>query len=197
MIIGERFAWAHLPKAAGTATQAMFEAVPGLIDYADPVDSNSKHDAFWVREDELAGKLLAMNLRRLPSWVLSAANHKAMSGLWPDFEPLPMPTVEEMVESTDPDDLLRWMTDGPRMPVDRWLRAEHLQEDVLGLLGELGVLTPAAREAVVAVPWVGKAYDHDVDRAFTAEQIARMYEVNPSWTAAERAAYGDLHQPSA
>ena len=197
MVITETMVWAHLPKAAGTATQEMFDAAPGFVRFADPVDSNAKHDAFWVREDELDGKLLAMNIRRLPSWVLSAANHKAESGLWPDFEPLPMPSVEEMIEGTAPDDMLRWMTDGPRLSIDRWLRAEHLKEDVRALLSELGVLTPEVDEAVGAVPWVGKPYDHDVDRVFTPDQIERMYEVNPGWAAAERAAYGDLHRPGA
>lgn len=108
MVIGERLAWAHLPKAAGTATQAMLEAVPGLVHQADPVDSNDKHDTFWRHEDAIAGKLRVMNIRRPAARVLSAAHHKAESGLWPDSEPLPMPTVAEMVESTDPDDLLRW-----------------------------------------------------------------------------------------
>lgn len=192
MVIGAGFAWAHLPKAAGTATQAMFEAVPGLVSYAAPIDSNDKHDAFWQHEEAIAGRLRVMNLRRLPSWLLSAANHKAMSGLWPDFEPLPMPSVEEMIESTDPDDMLRWMTDGPRMAVQRWLRTEHLNEDVAALLGELGVPRRRAVRAVESVPWVGKAYDHDIAATFSPEQIARMYERNPGWAAAELEAYGGL-----
>jgi hypothetical protein len=194
MITGKRFAWAHLPKAGGTATQAMLEAVPGLVEYADPTDSNDKHDAFWVREEQIAGKILSMNIRRLPSWILSAAHHKATSGLWPDFEPQPMPTAEEMAENTGPDNMLRWMTDGPRLTVDRWLRTEHLQEDVLALLEEIGELTPEARSSVAAVPWVGKPYDHDVERAFTRAQVVRMYELNPGWEAAERDAYGDIHE---
>ncbi len=102
-----------------------------------------------------------------PLWILSAAHHKAISGLWPDFEPQPMPTAEEMVETTDPDDMLRWMTDGPRLTVNRWLRTEHLQEDVLVLLDEIDELTSEARNAVNAVPWVGKPYDHDVEKSFT------------------------------
>ena len=192
MVIAKRFAWAHLPKAGGNATQSMLAAVPGLVRYADPTDSNAKHDAFWQREDAIAGKLLAMNIRRLPSWVLSAAHQKADSGLWPDFEPLPMPSVDEMVESTDPDDMLRWMTDGPRLKVDRWLRTEHLVEDVRSLLDEVGELSREARIAVDAVPWVGKPYDHDVTRTFSAAEVARMYERNPGWAEAERAAYGEI-----
>jgi len=191
MVIAERFAWAHLPKAGGTATQAMLAAVPGLIHHADPIDSNDKHDAFWVREDAIAGKLRAMNIRRLPSWVLSAAHHKSVSGLWPDFEPLPLPSVEEMTESTDPDDMLRWMTDGPRMPVDRWLRTEHLLEDVCALLEEVDAMSRRSRHRIDAVPWVGKSYDHDVARAFAPSDIRRMYERNPGWAEAERVAYGE------
>jgi len=39
MLITKHFAWAHLPKAAGDATQQMFAAVPGLIEWADSQDS--------------------------------------------------------------------------------------------------------------------------------------------------------------
>ncbi len=42
-----------------------------------------------------------------------------------------------MTDKTDADDLLRWMTDHGRFEVDRWLRAEMLDRDVLALLAEL------------------------------------------------------------
>ena len=92
MVITEQFAWAHLPKAAGSATQDMLEAVPGLVLWAQPQDTNDKHDPFWRHEEAVAGKLLVMNIRRLPSWILSMAHHKATAGIWPDYEPQPMPT---------------------------------------------------------------------------------------------------------
>lgn len=194
MIIAESFAWAHLPKAGGTATQAMLTAVDGLIDQADPTDSNDKHDPFWKREDAIAGKLLAMNIRRLPSWVLSAAHARAKDGLWPDFEPLPMPSVGAMIESTSPDDMLRWMTDGPRFTVDRWLRTEHLTGDVVALLDEVGTLTPQARAAIDAVPYLAKGYDHDITSTFSPADVRRMYLRNPGWAKAEWAAYGGIHE---
>ena len=75
----------------------------------------------------VAGKLLVMNIRRLPSWILSMAHHKATAGIWPDYEPQPMPTVEEMTESKLPDDTIRYMTDGPRFPVDRTAHERLLQ----------------------------------------------------------------------
>jgi hypothetical protein len=194
MIVTERFAWAHLPKAGGDATHAMLTAVPGLVLSAAPIDSNEKHDAFWQHEDEIAGRLRAMNIRRLPSWALSAAHHKAVSGVHPDFEPLPMPSVEEMVTSTGPDDMLRWMTDGPRLAPDRWLRTERLADDLLELLGELGLRTAEAERAVHSVPWKGKPYDHRVEATFSAADVRRLYEHNPEWAAIEREVYGGLDE---
>lgn len=131
----------------------MLEAVPGLVHHADPIDSNDKHDTFWQREGEIAGRLRVMNIRRLPAWVLSAAHHKAESGLWPEYQPLPMPSVEEMAQGTDPDDLLRWMADGRRLAVERWLRTEHLRDDLLALVEEIGAKADDRdRRAIGSVP---------------------------------------------
>ena len=84
MLITRQFAWAHLPKAAGAATQQMLEAVPGMVEWADSQDTNAKHDPFWRHTDAVAGKLLVMNIRRLPSWALSIAHHRAVAGTWPE-----------------------------------------------------------------------------------------------------------------
>jgi hypothetical protein len=194
MLVTEHFAWAHLPKAAGEAAQLMFEAVPGLVEWADSQDSNAKHDPFWRHEEEVAGRLLVMNVRRLPSWILSTAHHKAVAGTWPEYEPQPMPTVEEMVESRLPDDTLRYMTDGARFPVDRWLRKEYLAEDVIALLEELGELSEEGRAGIDAVPYRAKGYDHNVAAKFSAAQIQRMYTLNPAWAEVERRVYGDVHE---
>ncbi len=191
MVIGERFAWAHLPKAGGDATAVMFAAVPGLVRFADSPDSNDKHMPFFGREAEVAGKLLVMNIRRLPDWTLSGAHHKAANGVFPDYRPLPLASSEEMATSTDADDLLRWMTDHGRFAVDHWLRTEELQHDVLELLTELGVLTPDARAAVLAVGRVNVG-SYDRTLPFTPEQIREMYSLNPTWAAIERRVYGDV-----
>ena len=194
MLITRQFAWAHLPKAAGAATQQMLEAVPGMVEWADSQDTNAKHDPFWRHEEAVAGKLLVMNIRRLPSWALSIAHHRAVAGTWPEYEPQPMPTVEEMVESRLPDDSLRYMTDGARYPVDRWLRMENLIDDVIALLEEVGEMGEEARAGIAAVPFKAKGYDHDVTSTFTASQIQRMYMLNPAWAEVERRVYGDVHE---
>src|SRR2546421_418081 len=145
MVIRRRFAWAHLPKCAGDATTLMLAAVPGLVQFADPSSSNDKHIPFFGREAEVAGKLLAMNIRRLPAWAVSAAQHRARHGVYPDYQPAALDSADQMTSRTDPDDLLRWMTDHGRFSVGKWLRVERLQHDVLELLEELGKLTPQAR----------------------------------------------------
>jgi hypothetical protein len=193
MVIGRRFAWAHLPKTAGDATMAMFRAVPGLVQFADPVDSNDKHMPFFGREREVAGKLLVMNLRRLPAWALSGAQHKARHGVFPDYRPSPLESWEEITSRTDADDLLRWMTDHGRFGVERWLRAEHLQEDVLGFLAELGDLDDAARRAVCGVGRVNEGqYAPELVRELRPDQLARLYGLNPVWADIERRLYGEL-----
>lgn len=190
MVIGAAFAWAHLPKTAGDTTHAMLTAVPGLATFADPPDSNDKHLPFFAREAEVAGKLLVMNIRRLPAWTLSAAHHRATHGVHPEYRPLALETPDEMAEKTDADDLLRWMTDHGRFAVDRWLRTEALLQDVLGLLDELGVLDPRARRRVSAVGRLNQGSYERGPRPFTEAQIARMYERNPGWAEIERRVYG-------
>lgn len=193
MIIGERFVWAHLPKTAGDATHAMLTAVPGLVRFADPLHSNDKHLPFFAREAEIAGRLRVMNIRRLPSWALSAAHHRARHGVHPDYLPGPLESGEEIAERTDADDLLRWMTDHDRLAVERWLRAEHLRDDVISLVAELGALGEDVAERIGNVGWVNAGeYDRELGRRFTAAQLEHLYRRNPTWAAVEASVYGDL-----
>ena len=82
----------------------------------------------------MRGKLLAMNLRRLPAWVLSRAHHAAREGVWPDYRPVPMPSAGELAESTLPDQRLEHFAFRGPLRVERWLRLEHLREDFLALV---------------------------------------------------------------
>jgi hypothetical protein len=193
VVIGRSFAWAHLPKTAGDATATMLAAVPGLVTFADPLDSNDKHLPFFAREAEVAGKLLVMNIRRLPAWTVSAAHHRASHGVHPEYRPLPLETADQITSKTDPDDLLRWMTDHGRFQVTRWLRVEALEVDVLALLTELGELTAAARTAVTGVGRVNQgSYSHELGEPLSGVQIARLYRLNPGWAEIERRVYGDV-----
>jgi hypothetical protein len=192
MVIGERFAWAHLPKTGGSATVALFQLFPEVIVVADLDDSNVKHTLFSEREAEVAGKRLVMNIRRLPFWVLSRAQHVARWGVHPDYEPIPIPDTDELADSDFPDDRLKLYTDGGRFEIDRWLRMEHMAKDFLDFIAGYADVTEERRAGVLEMPMVNKHdYDHDLASWFTTDQIDRMYERNPRWEAIEQQLYGD------
>ena len=54
-----------------------------------------KHESFTQRP--VAGKARALNIRRLPSWLLAHSVHKSRNG------GRPMASPEQMAESTEPD----------------------------------------------------------------------------------------------
>jgi hypothetical protein len=193
VVIGDRFAWGHLEKTGGDATLQLFELVPDVVRFADPRESHDKHRLFAEREAEVHGKLLALNIRRLPAWILSKAQHAARHGTFPDYEPWHMASPHEMAHSTDPDERLAAFTGAGRFRVERWIRAEFLAEDFLGFVGEFTDVPEDRRRAILELAEVhGSAtegYDHDVAHWFSAEQIETMYERNPVWGALERRLY--------
>ena len=193
MVIGRDFAWAHLPKAAGTATLAMFELFPDLVEFADPADSGDQHATFADRAAQVEGKLLSLNIRRLPAWVLSRAHQVALRGLAPDFRPSALRSPHELSRSDLPDQRLVLFTGNGRFAVDRWLRVEALADDFLALVCELRDPSPDERRRVRELPLVnGIDYDHEVLHWFTPAQVGEMYARNPAWAALEERLYGAL-----
>jgi hypothetical protein len=190
MVIGEQFAWAHLPKTAGTVTVAMFDVFAGLVLSADDPEGIDAHVTFRERADQVSGKRLVMNFRRLPSWVLSRAYYVSLHGVHPDFEPVPFPPADELADSSLPDERLALFSDRGRVAIDRWLRVESLAEDLLAFVSELRPVTSEEHARVSAVGHINALdYDHDVSRWFTPEQVERLYRRNPAWTAIESRLY--------
>jgi hypothetical protein len=193
MVIGETFAWGHVPKTGGDATLAMFRVFPELIVQADAPDTNDKHCPFHWREDRVRGKCLILNIRRLPAWMLSYAQHVARGGVYPDYVPLPLPAPDEIAERTVADEVLGALTDGGRIAVSTWLRTEWLRWDFLDLVAQLAEVPESRRRQIARMGMINAGqYDHDVSHWFTAQQIRRMYENNPRWAAIERQVYGAL-----
>lgn len=193
MVITGAFAWAHLPKTGGDATYRMLLAVPGLVQFADPLESDDKHLPFFAREDRIAGRLRVMNIRRLPAWALSGAQHRAAHGLAPAYRPEPLESFDTISRRTDADDLLRWMTDHDRLHVERWLRMECLEDDLVALLKNLGLLSAEGRAAIRRVGRVNVGrYDPRLVTGFSPEQVERLYDLNPRWAAVERIVYGSV-----
>jgi hypothetical protein len=193
MVIGERFAWAHLPKTGGMATERMFRLFGPLVVFADPDNTDEKHATFRARRRMLNDKLLAMNLRRLPFWVLSRAQYVSREGIWPDYEPIPMAPAQELAESSFPDSRIHLYTDDGRFAIQRWMRTEFLAEDFLRFVSEFTDVSDEQRAGVLSLGEVNSQdYDHRLETWFTAEQVRTMYERNPAWTAIEEELYGEV-----
>ncbi len=200
MVIGEQFAWGHLEKTGGDATIELFLVLPELVRFADPPSSEEKHTAFPRRAEEIRGKVLALNIRRLPSWVLSRALHRARYGEFPDYEPLPMMSPQEMAESVDADQRLLEFLDNHELTIDRWLRTEFLADDFLAFASEFTEVPEAKRREILELGGsrlgTPLTYDHRIDQWFTGDQLRTMYERNPEWAAVEQLVYGPNDAPN-
>jgi hypothetical protein len=192
MVIGHLFAWGHVPKTAGDYTLAMFKLFPNLIEHADAVDSHEKHALFTDRSTRVAGKQLALNIRRLPQWTLSLVHHRNRWGEYPSYEPLAMLSPFAMASQPFGDIALKDRAANDGMVIDRWLRAERLSEDFLEFISQFTRVSSPEREAVARLGRrnVGH-YERAVAHWFTSDHIVAMYRTNPLWASVERRAYGD------
>jgi hypothetical protein len=191
MVIGEKFAWAHLQKTGGSATFAMFRLFPELIVFADDRDDPAKHSSFGSREDHVAGKVRMCNLRRLPAYLLSWAVWQARPGN--QVGRTAMESPHEISEYPRADRRLAHVTDDGRFPVERWLRMEHLSDDFLEFVSGLVDVGDERMKQVRETGAVNALdYDHEIRHWFSDAQIKRMYEVNPVWREIEERTYGDL-----
>ena len=191
MVIGEKFAWAHLQKTGGSATFAMFCLFPELIVFADPPEDPDKHSPFSTRKDLVAGKVRACNMRRLPAYLLSWAVWRARPGN--QVGRTSMESPEEVVELPRADRMLALITSDGSFSVDRWLRMERLADDFLDFVSQLVDVGQEHRTQVREMRPINTLdYDHDFRNWFSDAQIKRMYEVNPVWREIEEKTYGDL-----
>jgi hypothetical protein len=197
MVIGERFAWGHLQKTGGDATLGMFQLFPRLIVHADPRNVQQKHAPFSSREHEVEGKILVCNLRRLPAWSLSWAQHHSQHrSVRGDGRPVLMPSPQAIAERRHGDLRLADLTGEGRFVIDRWLRTECLADDFIALVSELIDLSASDREQIAGFPRVNALeYDHEIEHWFTPAQVRLIYANNPVWAKLEERVFGDLAMP--
>jgi hypothetical protein len=190
MVIGRDFAWAHLAKAGGEMTHALFNLFPEVVEFADDVHTVAQHTAFQDREEEVAGKQRVLNIRRLPSWMLSFHIWKSVEGLLPDFKPSPMLSPHQIAQSSVADEFLSRYVKPHGPQIDVWLRTDHIIDDFLGFIGNHTEVTQDQRETAKRLPRVNElTYDKSMDHWFTSAHIELMYLNNPHWSAIEQAVY--------
>ena len=187
MVIGPRFAWAHIPKTGGDMTARVFSLFPEVVTHIDPATAAAKHDPFFHRREVLDGRVLALTIRRLPEWTVSYHQHMATFGRSPDFRRAPVPPGDELAACAFGDaHLEQYMSNG----VHRWFRQESLVEDLLAFVGELTTVDEDRRLRVAALGRINALdYDHDVSRWLDAGQIRELYDTNPLWAAVEEEVY--------
>jgi hypothetical protein len=191
VIIGRDFVWAHLAKAGGEMTHALFNLFPEVIEFADGAHTLEQHTAFDDRADRVAGKLRVLNIRRLPSWMLSFHVWKSVNGLLPDFRASPMLSPHQIADSNVADAFLARYRP-PQGGIDVWLRTEHLVDDFLGFIKQHTDVTDGQIEAARNLPRINElVYDKAIDHWFSSAHIRLMYVRNPAWATVEAAVYGD------
>jgi len=188
VVIGESFVWAHLGKTAGNTTLRLFQLFPELIEYADRLDDPAKHARFTQRPARVAGKARALNIRRLPAWVLAFSIHKALHGVAERPRRGPMDSPHQMARSRKPDQYLSTYLEGGE--INHWIRVEHLKEDFLAFISHYADAGDDRRLAVEQLtPENTAKYDRDLGHWFSDSQIALMYENNPLWAEVENQVY--------
>jgi hypothetical protein len=193
VVIGPRFVWAHLPKTGGTLTARVLQLFPELMGEFDEPASPEKHRPFTAVEALLPGRILAMNFRRLPSWVISFYQHRARYGIEPELRRIPVAPPEELARTQIPQAALCRFTDRGRIVPDRWIRQEHLVDDTLEFVAQLVQVGPLQRRKAQRMGLVNSMdYDHDVSRWLEPEHIRTLYESNPLWAELEEQIYGGI-----
>jgi hypothetical protein len=196
MVVGKTFAWGHMGKTGGDATFALFQCVPDLIEWAHPITDPDKHRNF--ESLGVVRDTYALNIRRLPSLVLSYVHHAKRYGLDATLPKGTRLSPDEASRFDRPERMIRNHTARGRITIDRWLRMESLREDFLDLAWTLRPLSgdeEAAIRHVATKPPMD--YDHDVFAFFSADQIDSLYRSNPTWAHFEREVYGSLLRPDA
>lgn len=199
MIITPHLAWVHLPKTAGTSTDALFAASGLPLLWRDSQHSPEKHlppaDHPSAADLPLAGRRPMANFRRLPHWLLSNLQHKRI-GMGLEVDPAPMRQGLFYRHREE-----RWL------PADWWLerfgiddswlllRSERLKRDLLFALRREEGLGLRASLRVLAVPARNRnRYRRRLADWFSAADLQAAYAANPRWAALEQRLYGGLLQ---
>lgn len=209
MIVGETYAWAHIGKTGGDATHKLFTCVPDLTIENDIIVGEKaeqgnligiKHDTFQHRGIG-NDKLLILNIRRLPSWVLSICHHnvkhKPESARQSDCEIIrytvekgTLPPGDLLCEAKWADEMLDRYTDEGKLKIGRWFRMEYLRNDIINFLSTLRALKDDEIKCILNTgtkkPMM---YNHDPDVYFSNSQLYRLRQNNPKWSEIERKCY--------
>jgi hypothetical protein len=199
MVIAHKFAWGHIEKTGGDVTLTYFLALKHhLRFFYDGFGGGEKHKSFAYRQISNFGRTLALNIRRLPSWILAYFYHfhihfgEKMIDFRRDVLEKTRPEYS-MDYSTRADFMLNNMLRG-KLKISRWFRCENILDDFSDFIVDYVPLNKEEIRAKLTPIYVKpfNNYDHDLSKYWTLDDMRIIYNNNPVWTAAERQAYGNL-----
>lgn len=211
MIIADKFVWGHIPKTGGDAATQYFEVFKEQLNIQfqhKTFQWFDKHKPFKTRSiQELEGKLLLLNIRRLPNWLISMEyqsleNKKLKVGsmradhgniLKKDWLFDDCRSGDELSQSTEGDDWIKGFTNNGELTIHHWLRMENLQADFLKFIYTLTDIPPALVNEVKELNTEKSlTYDKNMEARFTPSQIKELYKNNPLWAELEKKYYSKV-----
>ncbi len=210
MVIGKYFAWAHFGKTGGDSVHEMFRVISEHVIYSDKINMPEKHLNFNKNEERLGydithSRKRIMNLRRLPSWILSFANHK--------YRSLSVPIIKEshlrgtVLFERGGDDFLgksdipdfrevkidKMLEDFMCSRIDYWLRTEYLADDFINVMSKFVPISSFQKRKIRKIKInVNQDYNKDILANFSINELDLIYKNCPFWASIEKKVYGNI-----
>lgn len=195
MVVGEKFAWAHIPKTGGDSTHLLFHEVDdGSLRF---IDGPKKHNSF--KQEGIVGLERISNIRRLPSLLKSWAVHYSQHSRWnPGNEDKPF-TREQLVQG-----MIWWLepytSDWQLVKIDEvifdyyeldsvnhWIRTESLFADFKIVIGKFMDVTKLDDEVQSNQ---GDYKNRKIQ--FSRRELKQIYRSCSRWAELEESVYGEL-----
>ena len=202
MIWSDKFVVCSVPRTGTDVKSYMVVDLDGVerwTKWTKP-GPHGKHGPLEVKYQE--GMVAALTFRKLHSWLLSFCAMAHQTGLYPSYtdRKIPMPDNSQLFDvgfgnewlgelpgsfAGLPDRYLDYMTCNGKFVVDRWLRCEHIIDDMVDFLGDMGVSFDEStiRERGRDRPFRKKImrYNKDPLSHWSPETLDRLEELNPRW----------------
>lgn len=194
MVIGEKFAWAHIPKTGGDSTHLLFREVDdGRLRF---IDGPEKHNSF--ARERVVGLDRISNIRRLPSLLKSWAVHYSQHSKWnPGNEDRPF-TRDQLLQG-----VVWWLepytSEWKLVKIDEvvfdyyeldkinhWIRTECLLGDFTAVVSDY------LDASKLKSDFLSNQGVYKKKIQFSRKELKKIYASCPRWAAVEEDVYGDL-----
>ena len=98
-----------------------------------------------------------------------------------------------LIDKRDGENAMREMTNDGRADVKHYIRCEHLIDDLIRVYRMYFTISGKQEARAHSARTKERLrYDHDVSKWYSADEIAALYRVSPTWSEHEEKAYGGL-----